>query len=131
MTSLTPNELSSFEMRLNSRRDAVLAAIQDHLHRVDDPSKMTLHSYIENGGDWMDAGLINDAELSKLHKKLAELHDIDAALNRIKHGTYGICIGCGDPIPTARLGVQITSEYCLDCRKNFEKRASLTRYSPL
>ena len=34
---------------------------------------------------------------------MAEIHEIDAALERIANGTYGICIATGEPIPVERL----------------------------
>jgi DnaK suppressor protein len=46
----------------------------------------------------------------------AELGDIDAALERIQAGTYGICSDCGVSIPPARLNAYPTAKRCIDCQ---------------
>ena len=46
----------------------------------------------------------------------AELGDIDAALERLQAGTYGICADCGVSIPPARLNAYPTAKRCIDCQ---------------
>jgi RNA polymerase-binding transcription factor DksA len=41
--------------------------------------------------------------VTELKNDESQLAAIDAALARIKAGTYGICLQTGDPIPAARL----------------------------
>ncbi|GAA5144657.1 TraR/DksA C4-type zinc finger protein [Microbacterium pseudoresistens] len=45
----------------------------------------------------------------------AELDQVDAALARVADGTYGICTGCGRPIPDARLEIRPFAEFCVAC----------------
>ena len=40
---------------------------------------------------------------------------IEAALERIKKGTYGICTGCEQPIPYGRLIVMPEATHCVSC----------------
>jgi RNA polymerase-binding transcription factor DksA len=42
------------------------------------------------------------------------LIEIDAALQRIESGTYGICEGCGKPIPAQRLSALPWARYCIE-----------------
>jgi DnaK suppressor protein len=42
------------------------------------------------------------------------LAEIDAALQRIEAGTYGICEGCGKPIGPERLSAIPWARYCID-----------------
>jgi RNA polymerase-binding protein DksA len=42
------------------------------------------------------------------------LAEIDAALQRIEDGTYGICEGCGKPIGAERLSAIPWARYCID-----------------
>lgn len=46
----------------------------------------------------------------------AELGDIDAALERIQAGNYGICTDCGIAIPEARLHAYPSAKRCIDCQ---------------
>jgi DnaK suppressor protein len=41
------------------------------------------------------------------------LSEIDAALDRIARGTYGVCAVCGDPIPAARLAARPFAMRCV------------------
>lgn len=40
---------------------------------------------------------------------------VDAALRRLDDGGYGVCEGCGEPIPAARLEVRPFASHCVDC----------------
>lgn len=64
-------------------------------------------------------GVPLSAEWSRLSGLLegaqAELAQVDDALGRVADGTYGICVGCGKPIPDARLEVRPFAERCVPC----------------
>ncbi|MEL5989837.1 TraR/DksA family transcriptional regulator [Microbacterium phosphatis] len=65
-----------------------------------DPEGVTL------SGEWSRlAGLSDDAR--------GELRDIDAALERIDAGTYGVCEVCGEAIPEGRLLARPTAARCV------------------
>ncbi|WP_427892889.1 TraR/DksA family transcriptional regulator [Kribbella sp. GL6] len=44
-----------------------------------------------------------------------QLTEIDAALDRVADGTYGVCERCGRPIAPARLEARPTARTCFDC----------------
>lgn len=44
-----------------------------------------------------------------------EIRMIDAALDRIGKGEYGLCVVCGDPISEERLDVLPATPKCRDC----------------
>jgi len=52
----------------------------------------------------------------------AVLRDIDAALQLIEDGTYGVCARCGKPIGEERLEAMPYVTKCIDC-KRLEERA--------
>lgn len=43
------------------------------------------------------------------------LDEIEAAQQRIADGTYGMCFGCGRPIPVARLRANPYTRHCPSC----------------
>jgi RNA polymerase-binding protein DksA len=55
-----------------------------------------------------------------------EIEDIAAALDRVKEGTYGLCLACGEPIPPARLRVLPTTELCVGCASERERQSGAT-----
>lgn len=50
-----------------------------------------------------------------------QIRDIDAALERIDKGEYGVCMNCGEKIAERRLEVRPFSRYCIDCKTDIEK----------
>ena len=57
------------------------------------------------------------ANLSIEHDLEKTLRDVNAALDRIAKGTYGICKYCGKPIEEKRLLARPTSSACVACKK--------------
>lgn len=61
------------------------------------------------------------SRLSTLEKR--ELDEVYAAQARLETGTFGVCDGCGRPIPLARLRAMPTARTCTACRAREEERA--------
>jgi len=51
------------------------------------------------------------------HDRLLELAKVDAALERLEAGTFGICLGCKGHIEMPRLQSDPSMAYCADCFK--------------
>lgn len=51
------------------------------------------------------------------------LNKIEAALERIDSGDYGLCLACDQPIAEPRLAADLTAEFCIDCAKMHERKA--------
>lgn len=45
-----------------------------------------------------------------------QLTDVDAAVEKLDAGTYGVCQSCGKDIGAARMEGRPTSRYCVDCK---------------
>ena len=54
----------------------------------------------------------------------AELSHIARALDKIKDGTYGICVTCDEEIPIARLKAYPFAERCIRCATVEEIRSA-------
>ena len=62
-----------------------------------------------------------DITILRLDKDRELLFEIDAALERIDKGTYGICELSLDPIPRKRLQVQPYCRFTVKCQEEYEK----------
>ena len=51
-----------------------------------------------------------------------QVADIDAALHRLEHHTYGTCVDCGDRVPDARLEAHPQAARCVTCQTREERR---------
>ena len=49
------------------------------------------------------------------------LRDIEAARERIKKQTYGLCVDCGDEVDYKRLAVYPTAKRCMRCQQQRER----------
>lgn len=45
------------------------------------------------------------------------LGEVDAALDRLERGTYGICERCGNPVGPGRLEARPTATRCVSCAR--------------
>ncbi|MCX9192841.1 hypothetical protein C3Y87_15745 [Carbonactinospora thermoautotrophica] len=50
------------------------------------------------------------------------LAEVEAALERIEQGTYGLCESCGEPIAPERLEIVPQARYCVTCQRARETR---------
>ena len=101
-------DVSQYEQRLKERQDYLNKA----LHRFEDaldepPSKDFEDRATEREHDEVLEGLGTSG--------LDELRRIEAALNRIADGTYGICAKCGEDISTERLDAVPYAALCRNC----------------
>lgn len=49
---------------------------------------------------------------------------LQAALNRIRNGIFGLCCQCGDPITRQRITADPAAPFCADCQDEIEKTRS-------
>jgi DnaK suppressor protein len=63
--------------------------------------------------------------LGLLQNEEQRLDEIDAALQRIDQGRFGLCEGddCGKPIPRPRLDALPFTRYCVDCARKMQQSA--------
>jgi DnaK suppressor protein len=120
MPSLTPDEIQKFKQRLQQRRQQLIQEI--HANRVDTDNKnfSDMTGGVRDAGDESLAIQLSDLNISSAEKQVAELRQVEAALQRIKEGTYGKCADCGGDIPIQRLEVYPTAERCTYCQTRWE-----------
>jgi RNA polymerase-binding transcription factor DksA len=95
---------------------------RDTLHERERELRRRIHHSLVNS-DNKDYAEMADANIITLENEVAELADVTAALGRIRDGSYGVCIDCGDEIVTQRLEVYPTARRCRDCQARHENQA--------
>jgi DnaK suppressor protein len=65
-----------------------------------------------------------------LERESKSLMQVDAALERIDDGEFGICLECEEPISTKRLAVLPWAAYCLQCQELHDMRESMDAHEP-
>src|SRR5262249_26347854 len=59
--------------------------------------------------------------LSLLQNQEQALEEITEALERIRHGTFGLCEECKGPIPKARLQALPYTRHCVACARKLQQ----------
>jgi RNA polymerase-binding transcription factor len=63
-----------------------------------------------------------DTENALIGIHLEKARDLNAALDRIQTGIYGVCIDCGEEIGLKRLTAYPTAKRCIDCQNQHTKK---------
>ncbi|PLX96997.1 MAG: hypothetical protein C0621_00970 [Desulfuromonas sp.] len=114
---MTPEELEQARTKLLAMRDEVLQEVlfsraesreigQDGVPDIGDMSSNTYNRDV----------LLNLGEVQR-----QRLEDIDAALERMTQGEYGVCARCEEEIAPRRMEVRPFSRFCIDCKTEVEK----------
>lgn len=82
-----------------------IAAVEDELDSEHSSDWEELAT--EREGDEVLEGVGNSAQ--------QEIRQIEAALERLDSGEYGVCTNCGDPIPEERLNILPYTPFCRNC----------------
>lgn len=105
---MAPVNVQQYEKRLHDR----LAELGERLEEIEDDLE-------EKADDDFEERAIereNDEVLENLGSAgLAEIRMIQAALARLREGTFGTCVACGEPISSERLDILPHTPRCKDC----------------
>ena len=85
--------------------------------RAESDSQDIETSYVSDLDQQIGEGLVQ--------QHAVELNEIDAALQRIEAGVYGICQDCEAEIGSRRLAAYPTARRCIECKEVFEKQSGL------
>ena len=80
---------------------------------------------IERTADLDDRAVMtyrNDMTAASIEADRLELRRIEAALERLRDGSFGICAACDKPIPAKRLDARPEAERCVPCQSRMERR---------
>ena len=119
MTSTTTDFLAAQQRELEARRDSYLADVARStataLELTEDGANQDMAD--EDGfGEGDTLNVERDRLLLVASEARAKVAEIDAALERVDAGTYGMCEACGKPIPKARLEVVPEATLCVSCK---------------
>ena len=119
----SPEELARFEAILKEQQAGLLQCCQGLSHVVlrmsgdegGDDSTVT-----DDAADMASDTCQQDLSLHFLSRAEMELQEINQALERIAHRSYGLCDLCDQPIPIARLEAIPTASCCVPCKAKSE-----------
>ncbi|MGB5440195.1 MAG: TraR/DksA family transcriptional regulator [Gammaproteobacteria bacterium] len=119
---ISQDQLSNFRNQLKQRQSRLRAGLQQQKsipERTDSDSQDIELSYVSDQEQQVDEGI------NQQH--LLELREIEAALQRMDAGHYGVCQDCGAPIGIKRLTAYPEARRCIDCKQALEQASANTR----
>lgn len=120
MASLTEPDVQHFQQLLAKRREELRWLVHDALIESKRNDYIELAGAVHDAGEEAVANLLSEMDLSQLGREVEELGDVEAALERIKDGTFGKCADCGDAIDRERLAAYPTAKRCIACQTRRE-----------
>lgn len=113
-------DIKKLRGRVEAQRVTILSKIK-RLRREDPFATEDRAIIVEPGTD--ASALFGHEKTVVIENQLKrDLKEIEAALLKIKKGTYGVCEKCGRPIDSARLEVKPAAIYCVEDEKALEKK---------
>jgi RNA polymerase-binding transcription factor DksA len=76
---------------------------------------------VGDAGDHSVADLLADLDAAAIDRDVRELRSVEAARERLKAGSYGVCADCGGEIPWPRLLAQPDAVRCVPCAELHDK----------
>ncbi len=129
--SQVPDKFRRYYKALLELREALTGQIDQHseetLKRSSKDDAGDLSSYGQHMADAGTDTFDRDFALSLVANEQEALSEIEAAIQRIKKGTYGVCEVTGKPIPKDRLMAVPFTRYTAEAQKQLERNRHRVR----
>lgn len=116
MDHLTADQIETLRGRLQDERATLLGHLPD--------ATAAVNTTPPDVGDVQDAAAMEAAQLTnhtlEEHER-ARLSEVDAALARLRDGTYGVCEVSDEPIPVARLLANPVARTTVEAQDQLER----------
>ncbi len=119
---LSAAELAEFRRQLLEREQQLIREMQAGRQRAGAESFTQIAGETRDVGDASVADATTDSVNAERERDSDELREVQAALERIDAGTYGLCMKCGEPIDPQRLRALPTARYDLRHEAERERR---------
>ena len=120
--SLNQSQLSKLTKSLDRNCQSPLEGVRDELAT---PEHQQYIELIDRGpADSADAAIgdaLVDINLAIIDRHIREIRGIEAARGRIKDGSFGTCVDCGNEIGFERLQAYPTARCCFVCQQQRER----------
>ena len=111
--ALTPEQTQELRATVEQRREALLAEVGHDFDKIREDRMDNLVGAVPDPGA--------DLDQADASRDIMELQMLEAARLRMKEGSYGTCVNCGQDIGFARLRANPAAERCIECQTRYEK----------
>jgi len=109
---------------INAHHKTLLEKKEDLLQGLQDRSGLKIEGRAADPLDEANESAARTHAVDRINRNAELLKRVNKAIDKILHGDFGECEGCGGEIPPARLGVVPWAEFCFVCQHELESRQS-------
>jgi DnaK suppressor protein len=121
MAGRTQQPLDDIRALLERRKEQLAQEIREVRASLAQGSHADLAGAVRDAGDDAVADILTHVDHAMVARDVAEMRDIDAALQRLAQGDFGSCIDCGTPIEPERIAAYPTAKRCFPCQVQHER----------
>ena len=115
---------------LEERRREICGQVQGKIRDVRTEGANNPNVGVLDAAESSEADIQDDIEFALIQMKSETLNKVDAALRRLKEGSYGNCFECGGEIAQARLRAlpfAVRCKACEESRESAERRERMAQ----
>ncbi len=121
MASLNQVQLQKLHRALEARYATLIAEARQEMQRAGEGDQIEPLSRVLDDGDAAVEDMLATLDSSDAERHMAEVRAIIDAGNRLRHGTFGDCIDCGEEIGFERLEAIPTALRCVICQEEVDR----------
>jgi RNA polymerase-binding protein DksA len=125
--TIAAQELQALLEQIDAHEEDLRTRIAAEKERANAEMTSQLDGVVGDGADYAGARIRAGIENEMVERHLMDLSALEAARQRIKAGTYGVCVDCGEPIGTERLHANPAALRCAECQTARERGALLSQ----
>lgn len=122
MSTISEIQLTQFKTKLLDSVIQLRADISDILQNSTHSGHHLVAGQLQKLCNDKLLDLLLKIELPLIAHKTDKIKNIDAALNNIEIGMFGLCSDCEEPIESERLNKNPTIQRCLSCENDYNKQ---------
>jgi RNA polymerase-binding protein DksA len=124
--TVAAQELQALLEHIEASEDDLRRRIAAEKERANAEMTSQLDGVVGDGADYAGARIRAGIENEMVELHLRQLSALEAARQRIKAGTYGVCVDCGEPIGMDRLRANPAALRCAECQTARERGVLLS-----
>lgn len=117
MAALNQVQLQKLHRALEARYTTLIAEARQEMQRTSEGDQIEPLSRVLDDGDAAVEDLMATLDSTEAERHMTEVRAIIDAGNRLRHGTFGDCIDCGQEIGFERLEAMPTATRCVVCQE--------------
>jgi DnaK suppressor protein len=115
--SMDKKRLETFRKRLEERQQSLRKAVS----RTEEDGRIADQDSAQDIADRAASSYTKEFLFSQSNNDRQLLQMVETALQRIRGGTFGECVSCGNEINAKRLEAVPWTRYCIECQEKLEK----------